>query len=496
MKIFKKSLAASLSTLLVLSLMIPFLATAAQRTNNVLTDQAPQIDASGNAVWVAKDGTSEADTEVYFWNGTAVVQLTSNTIDEASPQIEGGVTTWLATDEGTGTEGTDDEVYYNSNGLAAGTTQLTTDGVATDLDDGAPQITTNSAGAKVVTWIREDGTDNEVYTSTNGGAATALTADATGAGTVNDDSSVQTAGNYIIYLKTDGTRNDVYLYNGTTTTQLTTNNASNLTESSPVVDSTGKAAWLSGVGTGTTYTDTPEIQYYNGTTTVALTSNGVTESDLGIDSGKVVWTVSDGHDNEVFFNSTGVASATKRLTTNGMDDDNPSISGSFVVWEGDRRGDNATIATSDANAEDYDIMLYDTRDATTYQVNNDSNDQFNPVINTNNVAWLGFDGSDDEVFTDVVRSTTLSLKASPTSIKKGKSTTLSGTLKDSAGNILASKKISIKSGSTVIKTATTNSSGKFSVKIKPSRTRTYKAFFAGRGTNLKKTSKGKKVTVK
>ncbi len=493
-KAFTKSMATSLALLLALSLIIPLTAIAAQRTTNVLNDGAPQVDASGKAVWTAQDGTSDADTEVYFWNGTSVVQLTSNTINESSPQIDGGVTTWLATD--TTANGGDTEVYYNGTGVATGTTQLTTDGAATANDDDPPSITTNSAGAKIVAWSRNDGTDYEVFTSTNGGAATALTADATSTGTSNDDTSVQAAGNFIIWLKSDGTRNDVYLSTSLgTPAQLTANNASSLDETSPVVDSTGKAAWLSGFGSTTTgFLDAPEIQYYNGTTVVALTSNGITESSLSISNGKVVWAASDGYDPEIFFNSTGVASATKRLTNNGMFDLSPVINGSFVVWYGARRGANASVA-ADENNEDNDVFLYDVRDGSTYQVNNDDNDQMSPDINSNNVAWTGFDGSDYEIFTDVVRSTSLSLKASAKKVKKGKAVTLSGTLKDSAGTAIKSRKVQIRVGSTVVKTAVTNSQGKFSAKVKPGRTTTYKAYFLGAGTNLKKTSKGKKVTV-
>lgn len=486
-RIFKKALALFIATAMLGVLIAPYSAIAAQRSNNVLSDQAPQIDSSGNAAWLAQDGSSSADTEVYYWNGTAVSQLTTDTVNQRSVRIEGGVVVWIASD------GTDDEIYYY-NGTTV--TNISNDALDDDPDNnGYLSITTNSAGAKVVAWIKNDGTDYEVYTSTSGGAPAALTADAAGVGEANDDAEVNNAGNYTVWTKTDGTRTDVYYNNGTTTTQLTNNNASNLTEDSPVVDNTGKAVFRSGVGTytmgATTYLDTPEIQYYGGSgTAAALTSNGVTEMNLGINNGQVVWAANDGHDSEIFFNGSGVASATKRLTNNGMDDASPVVNSGRVAWSGDRR------TASDPDQQDYDIFLYTVSDAAFYQVNNDSNDQFSPDLNGTNIAWQGFDGSDNEVFTDVIRSTSLSLKATPSKVKKGKATTLSGTLKNSAGTKLSNKVITIKAGSKTIGTARTNSKGNFSKKVKPSRTTTYKAVYAGNGIGLAKTSKGKKVTVK
>lgn len=465
-KAYKKALALTLILVIASFLFSPVMAIAAQLTSNAIDDVSPQVDSSGKAVWLASDGS---DNEVFLWNGSAVVQLTNNSLNEQSPQIANGVTTWIAND------GTDDEIYYNSTGAAAGTTQLTNDGGG-GLDDDAPVITTNSSGAIVVAWIRNDGTDDEVYTSTNGGTATALTA----TNTVNE-SSAQIAGNYAIWVNS----NDIYLYNGTSTTQIT--NTASTTESDSIVDSSGKAAWLAD-----TATTNPEVVYYNATTSTQITANNITESDLGISNGKVVWSArdnADAGDREIYYNGTGTSAGTKKITNNGVDDDDPVISNGRVVWEGNRR------STSNPDQEDYDILMYTSTDSRTYQVNNDNNDQFNPDISGVQVVWQGFLNGDYEIFNGRIRSSSLSLRANPSSIERGSSTTLSGVLKNSAGQGLGGRTVQIKVGSSTVKTVNTNGRGQFSAKLRPLRTHTYKAYFAGSGLNLTKTSKGVKVIV-
>jgi len=490
-KVFTKSLAIAI-TLSMVSLLLPIPAIAvSQLTNNVINENAPQINSAGKAVWSAADGTINNDTEIFYYNGTSVVQLTDNTADDTSPVINNnGAVAWL----GTGAAGGDTDAFYNSTGAATGNTEIPD---ATNVAEEDLAITVNSSNNNVVALVRNDGTDDEVLRSIDGAAPTAVTADDTGVGIANDDGEVQAAGNNIIYTKTDGTRRDVYLYNGSTNTQLTTNNASNFDEASPVVDSTGKSAWLTGLTADGTIWINSEI-FYNGTGVatgnVQITSNAVTEINLGIDSGQLVWEASDGNDAEIYFNGTGTAVGTKKITSNGVDDENPVISAASpakVIYDGFRR------PASDPNNGDYEVFLYNSANSSTIQVTDDTNDEMNPDINGNKVAWRFHDGSDYEIVTDTITASTLSLRAKPSSIKRGRGTILLGTLKNAAGKRLANKKIKIKAGNALIAQVTTNKKGEYKKTLKKvQKSKNLKAYFDGSGTALKSWSKTTKLKVK
>lgn len=95
-----------------------------------------------------------------------------------------------------------------------------------------------------------------------------------------------------------------------------------------------------------------------------------------------------------------------------------------------------------------------------------------------------------------ILSTALTLKASPKSLKAGKSANISGKLKDGNGKPVAGKKVQIKANGKVVKTVTTNSGGQFKFKHKPKKTTKYSASFAGDSSYSASSSKVVKVTVK
>jgi hypothetical protein len=55
-----------------------------QLTNNSLVDLNPQINNSGQVVWVGDDGT---DKEIFYYDGNTVIQITDNTNWDNYPQI-------------------------------------------------------------------------------------------------------------------------------------------------------------------------------------------------------------------------------------------------------------------------------------------------------------------------------------------------------------------------------------------------------------------------
>lgn len=115
-----------------------------------------------------------------------------------------------------------------------------------------------------------------------------------------------------------------------------------------------------------------------------------------------------------------------------------------------------------------------------------------------------------------ILSSFLSLSVKPKTIVLSKSTTISGTLRDSAGAPVVGKKISIRTGALkkikkkikgkvkaikkliwkVIATVTTNVNGQFTLKHKPKKTTSYQASFTGDGSYSASNSNAAKVTVK
>jgi hypothetical protein len=99
----------------------------------------PQINSSGKVVWQQYDGS---DWEIFFWNGSAVQQLTNNSTDDRNPKINDlGQVAWEHYD------GTDWEIYF----WDGSTTQQVTNNDTNDLD---PEIN----GSGEITWKNQSTT--------------------------------------------------------------------------------------------------------------------------------------------------------------------------------------------------------------------------------------------------------------------------------------------------------------------------------------------------
>lgn len=223
------------------------------------------------------------------------------------------------------------------------------------------------------------------------------------------------------YEEEDGTTfADVFLYDGTTTTQLTGNGEFD-DEYSPQV-SGSNVVW-----TGYDGNDS-EIFFYDGTTTTQLTNNSDDEFPE-VSGSNVVWSSTDGNDSEIFLYD---GTTTTQLTNNSLDDEfaRISISGSNVVWEdyvsagssnlvklylydgktttqladipsyeSGISGSNVVWSGFDGN-EDLEIFLYDGK--TTTQLTNNSFSDYMPAISGKSVVWLGGDGGSVQIFTTTV----------------------------------------------------------------------------------------------
>jgi len=89
----------------------------------------------------------------------------------------------------------------------------------------------------------------------------------------------------------------------------------------------------------------------------------------------------------------------------------------------------------------------------------------------------------------------LTLKAAPATIKKGKQSTLTATLHNEGGGGIAGQKITFKAGKKTVGTGTTNGAGQATLKVKPSKSTSYTATFAGTDVLASYTSSSAKVTV-
>jgi hypothetical protein len=99
------------------------------------------------------------------------------------------------------------------------------------------------------------------------------------------------------------------------------------------------------------------------------------------------------------------------------------------------------------------------------------------------------------IATRLYGSVDLTLKASPTKVKKGKQSTLTATLHDEGGTGIAGQKITFQAGSKTVGSGTTNAGGQATVKVKPSKSTSYTAVFAGSATLASYTSGNASVKV-
>ncbi len=119
--------------------------------------------------------------------------------------------------------------------------------------------------------------------------------------------------------------------------------------------------------------NTGDIFWFNGTTTTQITSNMLVDQDVHISSECIVWNRFDGSDWEImrYDIATGV---TTQITNNNYDDKNPRLSGKNITWQG-----------KDGN--DWDIFYYDGTAGQTIQVTNNTWPDFNPQIDGDKIVW-------------------------------------------------------------------------------------------------------------
>lgn len=190
-----------------------------QITSDAYHDKEPQINDNDCMVWQGHDGS---DWEIYLYDGMSIIPLTNNAYDDECPKIsDNGHVVWQ------GYDGLDDELYlYDS----TNTLQLTNN----NYDDGLGAHQINDYGH--VVWVGNDGTGIQTYLYD--GTTTTQITNTTSNG---DRPHINNNGDVVYGLYKDSEQ-QIYLYDGTTTTQVT--NYPGLFNDSPQISDQGVVTWV------------------------------------------------------------------------------------------------------------------------------------------------------------------------------------------------------------------------------------------------------------
>ncbi len=215
-----------------------------------------------------------------------------------------------------------------------------------------------------VTWQGSDGNDNEIYFY-DGNSTTQIT--------INDAEDKNPQINVNGWLAWEGT--GIFLYDGTNILQIPDTTTMDWY---PQINSHGHLTWEK-------YLNFEEIYFYDGSSPVRLTSNIITDTHARInDNGYIVWSGNTGsYPPEIHIYD---GSATSMITHVNTQDYAPEINNNgWVAWYGRY------------NSSDTEVYLDD--GISIIQLSDNSEDDKYPQINDNGyVAWQGFDGNDDEIF--------------------------------------------------------------------------------------------------
>ncbi len=174
----------------------------------------------------------------------------------------------------------------------------------------------------------------------------------------------------VVWHGRDGYYHEIFLYDGSQIIRLTDNDYN---DSYPQIHN-GQVVWYGYDGYD------HEIFLYDGTQTIQLTDNEYNDSDPQIHDNQITWVGCDGHDCEVFLYN-GIQ--TTQLTDNAYPNYSPQIHNGQVTW-------------FSSDGHDCEIFLYD--GTQTIQITNNSCQDYYPQIHNGQVVWHGYDGHDCEIF--------------------------------------------------------------------------------------------------
>jgi hypothetical protein len=231
--------------------------TPIQLTNNAYDDIQPQINAIGQVVWSGYDGT---DMEIFLDIGNFITQLTSNDYDDQNPQIgDTGEVVWH------GFDSTDYEIFrYNGS-----TTKLLTNN---SYNDRNPRISDSG-----VVWSGYDGNDWEIFSFNYTTGYDQLT------NNEYDDRKPQiNASGRVVWTGIDGIRWEIVRYDPMSMSTILWSDT--FIHEFPQISGNGQVVWHGHDGNDW------EIFLWNGSTTIQLTDNSFDDVNPQInDSGQLVW---------------------------------------------------------------------------------------------------------------------------------------------------------------------------------------------------------------
>ncbi|MFC1479794.1 hypothetical protein ACFL6F_04270, partial [Planctomycetota bacterium] len=248
--------------------------------------------------WQMDDGN---DTEIMFYNGSSIIQITDNSDSDGIPLISGSMVVW----------GRSDGLYMYKNSAVSKIPD-------TAAVDKLPSISGNKA-----VWTRSVGTamyEGKLYMYD--GASTSIIAN-----NIYVHTQAAIDGDYVVWehkIDTNKDHDEIYLYNGTTIENISNNSWE---DSNPVMQG-GFVVWPSNNA------GQSSLVLYNiqAKTQTVLTTNYAEHYDVF--NGKAVWNEHDGQDFEIYLYDGGVC---HQITDNNLYDAVPRIYGNKIVWG--RNGD-------------------------------------------------------------------------------------------------------------------------------------------------------------
>ena len=233
-------------------------------------------------------------------------------------------------------------------------------------------------------------------------------------GTTTHNHYPKISGNYVAWRGDDGGSAGIFLYDGSTVSQI-----SHPVEGLPGLDwvssiDGGKVAWTGLLSSWTSR----EVFFYDGSAVSRLTDNSDGDQDPRISGNNVVWSTLRPSGETAVYRYDCIS--VQRLTNPGEKGWTPDIDGINIVWEGDSgivlydgttetvlpnssRGNYPRISGTNVvwisnDGTNRYVSRYDGTTTTVIGTNPRGGLLELPLVSGSIIAWLGYDGHDQEVF--------------------------------------------------------------------------------------------------
>jgi hypothetical protein len=318
--------------------------TITQLTYNDYSDFEPSISGV-NVTWLGKDAGLTSDSEVYFYNGNTIIKLTNDDVIQAYPQVSGYNVVWYTYYDPHSPE--DGEIFlYNGSSVTQITDNEETDafadicgsnvawagivanhhviflyrnGTTTQVTDSSVDVVDFDVSESHIAWSVYDQHDMEIFYYDIDSASTTQITD-----TQYNDKWPDLSGHNLVWVggwhsDTQGD-DEIFLYDGSTTTQLTSNDF--MDDHVQMADR--NIIWYAH--------DVGEfrLMFYNGLVAFHLVTREQFDISSHLSDSTVVWSANDGKGDEIFVYN---GSTITQLTDNDYDDRNPKVSGRNIVWD-------------------------------------------------------------------------------------------------------------------------------------------------------------------